>query len=373
MRPLLSVAAAGLHSLVESCLELRSQVSDLEFIAICFGLVAIADVFNFLMWCRFPPVVGLSRKLHMWIRGWQHMLFSNDGRWKPLKVAPDPGGTNWNNSEMRRIIFIRHGESSWNKVFNRTKNPITVLRYLFVTLVVELLSLFRLDSRFYDSPLSDRGMQEADDLRKRLADPKDDDCLDLKTLRGDGSPSVVVSSQLRRAIVTGVVGLWPRLRKSSEQVHLLSDLQEGSFNVDCVPISSAGEVPNMPNLWQALKGNGLTDHKLKQLFATGLNLGDKPVRWADKKKGYNRVERFADWCFEGLHGNTIIVVGHSIWFRNFFKCFLPHDSSHKAKEKKMQNVAAVAFNLYHVTTDDWATCCWIDEASIVEVHRGFME
>merc|ERR1711990_1378455 len=99
----------------------------------------------------------------------------------------------------------------------------------------------------YDSPLSDRGMDECRGLRNKLEVAKADDPPDLKTLRGDddASPSVVVSSQLRRAIVTAVIGLWPRfMKRTNEQVHLLSDLQEGSRNVDCVPLSNAGEVPN---------------------------------------------------------------------------------------------------------------------------------
>jgi len=218
-------------------------------------------------------------------------------------------------------------------------------------------------------------MGDAIELKKKLeAEPQMSDPVDLKVLRGDDNapPAVVVSSQLRRAIVTGVVGVWPRLKKNQfEQVKLLSDLQEGSFNVDCVPLSNPGEAPKMTNL-DELKEEGLSDERLGRLFDASLNRGDKPVRWSQKKRGFLRLERFAQWCFEGLEGHTIVSVGHSMWFRRFFNCFLPHSSSHKSKDKKMENGAAVAFDLYHLITPNGESAYKIEEASIVEVHKGFI-
>ena len=129
----------------------------------------------------------------------------------------------------------------------------------------------------------------------------------------------------------------------------------------------------MPNLLDSLSREGFTKDRLNVLFNTGLNCGDKPVIWDDKNRGFNRINRFAEWCFYGLDGHTIIVVGHSLWFRRFFNCFLPHDSTHKSKTNKMQNVAAVAFNFRrHVTPNGWTAYYKIDEDSIVECHKGFM-
>ena len=62
-----------------------------------------------------------------------------------------------------------------------------------------------------------------------------------------------------------------------------------------------------------------------------------------------------------------------MWFRNYFKCFLPHKSTHTSKTKKIQNGAAVAFDLYHKITKHGESAFYIDEASIVEVHKGFMK
>ena len=244
-----------------------------------------------------------------------------------------------------------------------------------MALIKETMQLFSLNPRFYDSPLSDKGMKDCQGLKTRLKEaPQISDSVDIKVLRGDDDapPSVVCSSQLRRAIVTCVVGVWPRLKKNQfEQVHLLSDLQEGSFNVDCVPLSLAGEAPRMDDL-KVLKDEGLSSERTDRLFATGLNRGDKPVRWSHKKKGFLRLERFSEWCFSGLEGHTVVAVGHSMWFRKYFQCFLPHNSTHKSKKNKMENGAAVAFDLYHKITDSGHSAYKIDEASIVEVHKGFM-
>jgi len=128
----------------------------------------------------------------------------------------------------------------------------------------------------------------------------------------------------------------------------------------------------MTDLKDALSAEGLSEERYKRLFDCTLNRGDKPVRWGQKKKGFLRLERFSEWCFDGYDGHTIVAVGHSMWFRRYFNCFLPHLSDHKSKTKKMQNGAAVAFDLYHQITPKGESAYFIDESSIVEVFKGFM-
>ena len=54
----------------------------------------------------------------------------------------------------------------------------------------------------------------------------------MNVLAGRGGKSVVVTSNLQRAIETAAIALWGRLQRTGEQVHVLSDLQEVSRNVD---------------------------------------------------------------------------------------------------------------------------------------------
>ena len=75
-------------------------------------------------------------------------------------------------------------------------------------------------------------------------------------------------------------------------------------------------------------------------------MGDKPVR-SKGKKGYDRMEDFLEFCFQPeLQKTTIIAVGHSMYFKKFFNCFLDHDLDPKhyasdAKQYKLKNAAAV--------------------------------
>ena len=49
---------------------------------------------------------------------------------------------------------------------------------------------------------------------------------------------------------------------------------------------------------------------------------------------------FNKWAFEEDRG-TLICVGHSLWFRNYFREFLPETFQHDCKAKKMMNCAWV--------------------------------
>merc|ERR1712166_44090 len=105
------------------------EVPDVYLVYGLFALVALVDVLNFLAACGSTVCRNILRKKAMIRRGFQHMLFSNVSAWKPKQTAPDPGEIEWWDSnpaapekrtsiDTRRIIFVRHGESNWNKIFN---------------------------------------------------------------------------------------------------------------------------------------------------------------------------------------------------------------------------------------------------------------
>lgn len=64
----------------------------------------------------------------------------------------------------------------------------------------------------------------------------------------------------------------------------------------------------------------------------------------------------------------VIVVGHSSYFRNFFRRFLPPHSTHVAKKRKMENCAVVGFDLIHYASSNEFV---IDERSIRVFYKGF--
>ena len=63
--------------------------------------------------------------------------------------------------EKKTLVFIRHGESVWNEMFNKGFIPHSFLFRLFRGILREFFLLTTRDSVFYDSPLSAEGESQA--------------------------------------------------------------------------------------------------------------------------------------------------------------------------------------------------------------------
>ena len=61
-------------------------------------------------------------------------------------------------------------------------------------------------------------------------------------------------------------------------------------------------------------------------------------------RGAHRLVDFARWCSERPE-KTIVVAGHSLWFRSFFQAFLPPGVEHTCKKRKIVNCGVVGFTL----------------------------
>jgi len=53
-----------------------------------------------------------------------------------------------------------------------------------------------------------------------------------------------------------------------------------------------------------------------------------------------------DLSSNNINAPAIIVIGHSQWFKSFFRKYLPLESTHYVKDKKMANCSVVAFRFY---------------------------
>ena len=176
----------------------------------------------------------------LYLGGLLYLLCSNDNKGIKSDVE-DPGAAQVQEVIQRaKIIFVRHGESTWNETFNRSKNPIYFIPRIIYSIYVDvsLLLVGKRDSWFYDSPLSETGFDQAEQLRRYLRTTKNlsDAC---KILKGDKGSSVIVSSNLRRALSTVLVGLGDRLERggNNEKVLVLPCLQEGGRNIDTLSIT----------------------------------------------------------------------------------------------------------------------------------------
>jgi hypothetical protein len=312
----------------------------------------------------------LFRKGMYWVDSILYMLLSKDTKGLGVKYQvpgsdADPehlraGG--FHEASRKRVVFIRHGESDWNSIFNKGKNPMMLVR-LLLAWVQEWLMVFSLESPFLDSPLNDEGIAQAVELRAFLegdhaADsPKQKEL--LATIRGEVGNSVLVSSPLRRAISTLTLAVWPRMQRRAEKIELLSYAQEISRNVDTCALSGVKGVPELPfsRIAPHCAGVGAANYN------AALNLGNKSL----KNTGKMRIEAFNKWLFESPH-DTVIVGGHSLWFKHFFNLCLPFAADHRAKTDKMTNSGVIVFDIYKANNGK-AVC--IDPASIDVVYGGF--
>eukprot|EP00953_Heterococcus_sp_UTEX-ZZ885_P031380 16469-Heterococcus_DN1.PRE.3 len=165
-------------------------------------------------------VANVFRKARLLTIGVTHMLLSRD---KKSKAKVDPATMVVDTSVRPKcIVFLRHGESEWNEVFNRGFGPSFLVR-LTRAVVREVLMVTSRDSIFFDSPLSDTGIKQTQELIRFLqrapgapgsvVDPKVDQVIAiLNGEKPDGS--ILTTSNLRRAIATGLIALWDRLRQT---------------------------------------------------------------------------------------------------------------------------------------------------------------
>eukprot|EP00938_MAST-03A_sp_MAST-3A-sp1_P006201 g6201.t1 len=260
----------------------------------------------------------------------------------------------------KRIIFIRHGESVWNEMFNKGFLPPGFPFRVVRGVVRELFLLTSRDSVFYDSPLSSEGETQAKDLASFLSSESNSKDKFIRILNGEEGSSVVVSSCLRRALSTVFIGLYGRFEKYGGKVLSMSVLQEMSRNVDTVAVSPARKLARLPVCERRYGADGYVP-----FFDSASHEGNKsPFR-----RAYKDMLAFNEWVFK-RNEDTIIVGGHSLWFKQYYRCFLPRDSDHESKKYKMVNAGAIGFELSYGQTKDGAVYR-IDPSSMTTIYGGY--
>lgn len=331
--------------------------------AVCVGFVVVLACTVLFDPAGRDRLVG---KLELYLRGAAMMVVGRDKKWKK-KGRPDPAlVATAKDVRRKRVLFVRHGESEWNLIFNVGPKIFVPLKAA-AALVRETLLFLRLDddSVLYDSPLNEEGLKQARDLDAVFA-AYDGPAPDDVALALDAEKSVVCSSNLRRAAQTVALGLQSRLGRSREKVHCLSALQEISTNVDTLSITPAREGPRK-------LGNGVPAAlRDGDRWDSSANSGNKRLRG----RGLERLQAFSEWTFK-RDEPCVIAGGHSLFFRAFFREFLPAGSNPlTARDNKVANGGVVAFTLERGTVegagDEPAQIQYrVVPESLVEVHLGF--
>merc|ERR1740121_3178670 len=82
-------------------------------------------------------------------------------------------------------------------------------------------------------------------------------------------------------------------------------------------------------------------HFYKTRLDVRQNNGNKGLR----QKANKRQDSFVKEVLR-MNADTVIVFGHSLWFQQFFKAFLPKSCTHDAKTCKIVNGGCIAFDFY---------------------------
>ena len=319
------------------------------------------------IWLLFTSLPNVRAKLIGMPVSFIHLVLSRDNKWKKptgqaetLALALRGGDA----VKRKRLYFVRHGESLWNQVFNRGLNFGIVVR--FFSCLLEELRLFALpDSMFWDSPLSPLGIQQAVQMSSWLQHESVTN-VHAGILRGE-SDSVICSSNLRRSVATILTGFSGRLlRRPTEKVFVVSSAQEVTRNIDGYSLSAPRGVPSASHIETEIPELDKVVDVLYGSLDGQFNSGNKPLF---DSSGLKRMNEFAHWAFTSTACRdkpTVILGGHSLWFREFFKAFLPTEKSHTCKTKKIVNCGIVAFDLLCVGAK-----YVIDPESIQVVYGGF--
>lgn len=315
-------------------------------------------------------------KIKLIVTTFQFLILSKDKKWKKSDEDPSSFFKDDEGVEKKTIIFLRHGESTWNDTFNKGDRKTAqflagFLPGLFKAFSTEwyfLVSGKADESWFFDSPLSAKGQQQAEGLHKFLKDsnpefntPKEAHLIRL--LKGEGGKCQLTSSNLRRAISTIAIGLGDRLDKrlQGDKILVLQELQEASINPDALSIHA----PKSP-----LVTSWMDSERVKEIYSEqcdfSKNLGNKPL----KSNGLVRMQGFCDIVFNDIDAEAVVATGHSYWFRAFFQTYLPKSFEHVSKKKKLINGGVAGFTLMRKKTDTGYKYM-IDSSSIVVLYGGF--
>jgi broad specificity phosphatase PhoE len=347
-----------------------------------FAAVCLAGVFQLLCVIEPQEMEKVKTKLGLFGRGFYFMVLAKDNKWKKLpdsdKIKDVEG------KRVKRIIFIRHGESDWNDIFNR-KGPmgkLMLLPLLFKNLAREIMMINEEHSIFLDSPLSPTGVTQALELQafcesSSIDNIKSDEkqIEQVMTLRGEiftGAETILVSSNLRRAMATASIGLQHRMGKLGEQMQIWSCCQEISRNIDTYALAPANGVPDLSDVQSkgGPKGPPVNKIDLAKCYDPKGNGGNKSL----KSNGLKRMQDFCERAFDE-EADNIVVGGHSLWFRSFFQTYMPASSGitlcERSKKKKMQNCAVVAFDLERGTSDEVGVAYRIDPKSMRCLFKDF--
>ena len=251
-----------------------------------------------------------------------------------LRVVPPPPA-------VKRVFFIRHGQSEWNRATEETYR------------VPDMLA--------FDHPLSEAGISEACGLKLAIdraakPGPQSTAAEILEVNEFLGAP-LVVSSPLTRALQTAMVALRDHPAVKQRGVVLRSDARELKNTLGLDTISSTkGEAVATRAKRKCQQSPALFD----SVLASGRKAGSAAARAVRSIEVDGRDARGQWWSYlespeeKAAHvamlvrlvrmapHRTLVVVGHSLLFRAMMAAYAGPGVDPRFKDKKLVNCGCMA-------------------------------
>eukprot|EP01084_Bolivina_argentea_P008441 15807_1 len=255
--------------------------------------------------------------------------------------------------------------------------------------IQNLLNKAKLEINNSIDEFSKRNMKEIKQLETLLSI--------VTVLIKSSSDSIVVCSNLRRAISTGIISLWHRFESNKkENLYMIKCLQELGYGVDSISHNDTDKVAKESTINNFVKymnfgqqsapqddikislskfeedseelnmlnnlNSTINSQKMRLFYEKRLKtieiksklgkMSTKDVKQKNKqenrKESDRKIELFMDWVFNDKKNekiNTFVVIGHSGWIRAFFNKYLD-GVYHDYKTNKIKNCGVVAVDIY---------------------------
>jgi len=130
------------------------------------------------------------------------------------------------------------------------------------------------------------------------------------------------------------------------------------------------EIPPVSTALKAKRRNNVKDWQ--EWLSYRLDVSYKDGFKSSHVRGDDRVRTFVSWLFSTVCDyDTVIICGHSLWFRYFFQAYLPRDSKHVAKVNKIQNAGVIGLDFVRYEMDDGNVRYRIEPETITAIYKGF--
>jgi len=240
--------------------------------------------------------------------------------------------------ERHSVFFIRHAESIWNEAQRKRH--------------------FRTMASTKDHSLSSKGCLQSQDLQRRLRACAERCEADVEPML---QPDAVFVSPLTRAVQTAVIALGPSLARPGRPCELMlmaaAREKQNRGGLDTRSLKLAEQIPE--HVLKELHAEYPTDTEyiLDMFRQVRFDVQDVQDRWwfegaaESELQLCKRLEEFVAQLLYSPH-RSIIVVGHSHFFRALMRGFLCDDfkqrcsdTAHDLTDNKLQNCGVVRFEL----------------------------